>query len=281
MSTAGGQTALVTGASRGVGRALAVALARSGRAVGLVARGADGLAETARACRSHGVDAHWVAADLTDPRASTEAVGRLQDALGSVDLLVNNAGRIESSPGFLWDADPEDWWSTVETNLLAPFLVCRQVVPGMITRGTGRIVAVGSLLAMTPSHHNAGYAVSKAALTRLTDCLAHQLSPYGVHAFDVSPGAVRTGMLLSTPAGRAMPPEAHARTTAVERMVTAIADGRLDALSGRFLHAGLDEVDQLIGLAAALRETDARTLRLRGYGSTDLVAQALSQSDTY
>ena len=115
------RTALVTGASRGIGRAIAEGLAEAGLDVGLVARDESKLEAVADGVRSHGRTAVVVSADVTAPDAVASAVKAVADGLGSIDLLVNNAGRIDREVP-IWEADPEEWWQIVETNVRGPFL---------------------------------------------------------------------------------------------------------------------------------------------------------------
>src|SRR5208337_3145475 len=134
-----GQVAIVTGAGRGLGRATALALARAGPRVGVVARSEEQLAETVRGVREAGGEALSVVADVSDA-ASVERMGQeVERRLGPVDLLVNNAGTL-GPLGPMWQADPGEWWHSIEVNLLGPYLCSRALLPGMIERGHGRII---------------------------------------------------------------------------------------------------------------------------------------------
>jgi NAD(P)-dependent dehydrogenase (short-subunit alcohol dehydrogenase family) len=254
---------LVTGAGRGLGAAIARALAAEGMAVGLLGRERAGLAAVAKDCPRSAV----VSADVTDASAVRRAVAEVAAALGPVDLLVNNAGRIDPTEVGFAVADPDELWSVVETNLRGPLLVTAAVLPGMLHRGGGRIVNLNSGFAYRRTSAYTGYAVSKAALARFTDLLAFQYADAGVRVFDVSPGAVATDMTAG------MPMFAGKRDwNPVERLtaaVVAVAEGRLDGLSGRFLHVGHDDLDRLVARAAEIRRRDARVLRLVPYGEDD------------
>lgn len=264
-----GQVALVTGASQGIGRVLAVALAEAGLDVGLVGRSVARLKETARMLRPLAGRGVVVPADVTVAEQVAAAVHRLESALGPVDLLVNNAGRIESTEVPVWQSDPEDWWATVETNLRGPYLVTRAVMPGMVERGRGRIVAIASGAGLRDSATYSAYGSSKAAATRLTGSIAQGGAAAGVLAFDLSPGIVRTAMTRGMPVHRDRPDEAWTAPQDVAGLLLAIAAGRLDALSGRHLRAGVDTVDELLAAAERIAGSDARTLRLRPYGDGD------------
>jgi len=264
-----GQVALVTGASRGIGRAVAVGLAAAGMRVGLLARDRDQLATVAAECAAAGGQGVALPADVTDPVQVAAAVSAAESRLGPVALLVNNAGRIEPTEVPFAEADLEAWWKVIETNLYGPAAVTRAVLPGMLTRGAGRVVNVNSGFAYRPGEAYTAYAVSKGALARLTASLAYQCRDSGVSVFDVSPGLVRTEMTTAMPMWA---DKTDADWTPPQRMidlVLAVAAGRLDALSGRFLHAGKDDVSTLVAAAERIREQDARVLRLVPYGDDD------------
>jgi NAD(P)-dependent dehydrogenase (short-subunit alcohol dehydrogenase family) len=266
-----GQVALVSGGGRGIGREIALGLARDGMAVGLLGRSRDPLDETLADCVEVGAPkAVVVPADVTDPDAVRAAVETVERDLGPVDLLVANAGLRERTAARPWETDTDDWWRVVETNLRGVYLLDRAVLPGMVARGRGRVLHVGSGMGQRPHPDWSAYSVSKAGLSRLTDNLAAALDGTGVTVLEVSPGLVRTDM-TETMWG---PPEEQSWNP-VERMVDAVrrfARGDLDALHGRFVHAARDDLDALVAAAGTIRERDARTLRLRPYGEADPLA---------
>ncbi|HSA50806.1 MAG TPA: SDR family oxidoreductase [Yinghuangia sp.] len=266
-ATLAGTTALVTGAARGIGRAVAERLGREGAAVALLGRGATSLEAVHTALTERGTRTVAVVADVTDPEAVRRAVGRVEDELGPLDLVVNNAGLIDAAEVPFWEADAAQWWDVVETNLRGPVNVDRTVLPGMVSRGRGRIVNLSSGFAVSADPHYSAYTTSKSALLRLTDTIARPLAERGVHVFDISPGAVPTDMT----AGMAMFAD---KTDWYDvdlflNAVVAVAEGRLDALSGRFLHAGTDDLDALAARAEEIAAIDARTMHLRPYGPDD------------
>ena len=237
--------AVVTGASRGIGRHLADALQQHGYAV---ERGSRAVA------------------DVTDRVAVEAWVGEVVDRHGRVDLLVNNAGVIDAEVP-LEASDPDDWWSTVATNVLGPYLVTRAVLPHMLAAGSGRVVNLNSGAGVRPSDVATAYNVSKTALARLTGSTHLSGRDRGVFAFDLAPGVVRTDM------ARAM--QAHHDRTEwtepeeVSALVLAMADGKLDAWSGRMVRVGADTVESLVTRAAVgLRDVD-RTITLMPWGDTD------------
>ena len=265
-----GQVALVSGAGRGIGREIALALARDGAAVGLLGRRRPGLDAVLGEIARAGGRAVAVPADVTRRDQVRAAVDTVSRDLGAVDLLVSNAGLRERAGADPWAADPDDWWRVVETNLRGPFLLAQEVLPAMVARGSGRVLHVGSGMGQRPHAEWSAYAVSKAGLSRLTDSLAAALDGTGVTLLEVSPGLVRTEM-TETMWG----PAAEQAWNEVERMtgvVLRFASGELDALHGRFVHAARDDVDGLLAAVDRIRERDARTLRLRSYGDDDPLA---------
>lgn len=253
------RTALVTGASRGIGRALATGLARAGLDVALLARDEARLAEVAGEVTAAGRRAVVVPADVTEPDAVRAAVTRAEEALGSVDLLVNNAGRIDREVP-LWEADPEEWWAVVEANVRGPFLLAHAAVPGMLARGGGRVIDLNSGAGTRDSDRATAYYVSKTALFRIGGGLHEAGYERGLRAFELAPGVVRTDMTESM--------QAHADRTAwtdpaeVVSLAVAVARGELDALSGCYLRAGADTAESLRRLAARGLRPDERRLRV-------------------
>jgi NAD(P)-dependent dehydrogenase (short-subunit alcohol dehydrogenase family) len=261
----GGSVALVTGASTGIGRHLAEGLARRGMAVAGLARGEERLRTAmAEVAAATGGRTLAVAADVTD-RASVEAaVEAVVGELGPIDLLVSNAGLIDELEVPLWEADPEQWWDVVSSHVRGGFLLSRVVVPWMVLRNRGRIVNLASGMSVRARPEYSAYSVAKTALMRMTEALAGALEGSDVRVFDVAPGVVDTPMTRSMEMWRGFedwtPPER------VVELVAAIAAGELDQWSGRFLHAGQDDLDTV---RDGTPEDAARQLRLRPYGAGD------------
>jgi NAD(P)-dependent dehydrogenase (short-subunit alcohol dehydrogenase family) len=259
------QVAIVTGAGRGVGRAVAEALAAEGAAVALASRTERELdAIGGKVGRSIEVET-----DVTDAAAVQRLVERTERELGPATLLVAAAGSW-SHVGPLWEGDPQAWWQDVEVTLRGTFLCARAVLPGMIERGAGRIVALSSYAANGPRPYSSGYASGKAALLRLCDSLAAEVAEYGISVFAVTPGFVRTKLVedvASPAAGRRWLPELAEREDAlpadrIAGLVVELATGRADALSGRFLHV-LDDLDDLVARADEISNEDGYALRFR------------------
>jgi 3-oxoacyl-[acyl-carrier protein] reductase len=253
LSELAGQIALVTGGGRGIGANIARELADAGMRVAVSARTEGQVEEVARE-----VGGLAIAADVSD-RGSVEAmVERVESELGPVYLLVANAG-IAGWENATWELEPEEWWRTFEVNVLGVYLCCRAVIPGMIERGRGRIVLTGSGAAYLPSSRNAAYGATKAAVYRFGAILASQLEPHGIPVFTISPGLVRTEMTEGVFPDDApwTPPEL------APRLVRALASGRLDRLTGRYIHAEHDDVDDLARRADEIIERDLNAIRLQ------------------
>jgi NAD(P)-dependent dehydrogenase (short-subunit alcohol dehydrogenase family) len=190
-----GKTALVTGAGRGIGRAIAAGLARGGGAIGLVARSGDELAETARLVQAAGGSPFVIVADLGDPAALPRLARRARDELGTVQVLVNNAGVVEPL-GDTASLDPAEWAAALAVNVTAVASLTIALLPAMLGRGWGRIVNVSSGVAASPAGMlgaNA-YATGKAALEAHTLNLAAELAGSGVTVNVYRPGTVDTAM---------------------------------------------------------------------------------------
>lgn len=245
----------------------------------MLARDEERLEAVAAEVRATGSTAVVLAADVSDPAAVRTAVHRAEDALGSIDLLVNNAGALESEHP-LWEADPEEWWSVFETNVRAPFLFSRYTVPGMIERGGGRVIDLAS---GASSHEMAGgssaYNASKTALVRMGTNLHNDGFEHGIRVFELAPGVVRTDMSTSMTLH-----EGRTEWTPAERVtdvVNAIAAGELDACSGWFLRVTHDTPESLKKLAAQVAsegsQRTARRLRVLPAGGDDPLADILTK----
>ncbi len=187
-----GKVAFVSGASKGIGVAIADALASAGADLALTARDAKGLEHTAELARRKGVRAWTHGAELTD----ADAVRALADAtlteFDRVDILVNNAGL--TFPQRIVDVGLEEWHTTMNVNLLAPLLLTQAFAPGMIERGHGKIINVSSRAGLTALEEHAAYSVSKAGLQLLTQTMAVEFGPGNLQANCVAPTVISTPM---------------------------------------------------------------------------------------
>ena len=185
-STFDGNTALVTGATAGIGYAIALELARQGAEVVVHGRNADRGAKAVQQIENAGGTARFVSADLSD----ADDVRRLAAEAGDVDILVNNAGIYEFAGTF--DTDDADFDAHFDTNLRAPYILVQKLVPGMIERGRGSVVNISTVAASTPSADAGIYGASKAALDLLTKVWADEFGGAGVRVNAIAPGPIET-----------------------------------------------------------------------------------------
>ena len=195
-----GQTAFVTGASSGLGRATTIALARAGASVGIVARGQSDLAAVADEIAADGGRALPLPCDLTDVDGLTEAMGTVRRELGPVSVLVNAAAT--DVPEAVRELSVEDWDRVMAVNLRAVFLLSKLAIPDMVEAGRGTIVNVSSVAGRRGWANASAYCASKFALTGFTQALGAEVRPHGVRATVVYPGAMATHWGEWSPAER-------------------------------------------------------------------------------
>jgi len=191
------KVALVTGASRGIGRAVAVELAKQGATVFCTSTKAGGCDETLAAIQDLGTDvaAHALVCNVSDPDSVDALAKSVLDEAGKLDLLVNNAGITRD--GVFLRMSNDDFDDVVGTNLRGTFLVCRAFARPMMKARSGRIINVGSVVGLSGNAGQANYAASKAGLLGLTKSLAQELASRGVTANVVAPGFIETDMTAS------------------------------------------------------------------------------------
>jgi NAD(P)-dependent dehydrogenase (short-subunit alcohol dehydrogenase family) len=188
-----GKVALVTGGSRGIGRAIARALAEEGASVAVLSTRLDGAAPVADALRASGARAHAVAADVASPEALDAALVEVRRALGHVDVLVNNAGVALRRP--LAGTEDKDFERVLAVNLAGPFYLARRLLPAMVAKGWGRLVNVSSISGTLGTAGMTAYCASKWGLNGLTRALAEEVRGQGVLVAAVLPGSTDTEML--------------------------------------------------------------------------------------
>jgi 3-oxoacyl-[acyl-carrier protein] reductase len=239
--------AFVTGGGRGVGAGIARALAYDGWPVIVGARSRDQITAVANEIGGRAVEV-----DVSNRESVEQAFAEA----GDVELLVANAG-IGNQDGSTWDVDPDDWWRVLEVNVLGVHLCCRAVIPGMLERGSGRIVITGSGAAYLPGASHTAYPASKAAVCRYGETLANELRGR-IPVFFFSPGLVKTEMTSSIGDNAPWTPPELA-----PQLVRVLASGRADALAGRYIHAEHDDIEDLISRAEEIEREDLNTIRLR------------------
>jgi NAD(P)-dependent dehydrogenase (short-subunit alcohol dehydrogenase family) len=240
--------AVVTGASRGIGRAIAVALGTAGYNVAINYRANQRAAREAAACvQQTGAEAPMMQADIADPTQRATLVERAIDTLGPIALLVNNAGISVPSRDDLLAVDPEGFGAVMATNLEGPFFLAQQVARHMIEQRaaypddlTPAIINIGSISAYTASVNRAEYCLAKAAMTMMTKLFAARLAEHAIHVHEICPGIIATDM---TSAAKAkydrlilaeglLPLRRWGQPDDVARAVVAIAGGALPYSTG-------------------------------------------------
>jgi len=196
-----GLRAIVTGASRGIGAAIAERLGRNGAKIALVSRKLDALERSAAELRAYGVETMTIAANLGRPDDVGGIVPRVVEKWGGVDILINNAA---TNPVFgpMTDLSEEGWDKILDTNVKGPFLLSQAAAQDMLKRGNGAIVNIASTGGLEPSPMLGAYCVSKAAVIMLTKTLAAELGPRGIRVNCIAPGLVETkfaDVLVNTP----------------------------------------------------------------------------------
>jgi 3-oxoacyl-[acyl-carrier protein] reductase len=247
-----GQVALITGGGRGIGRSIAQELASSGMRVAVAARTEEQVDATAKE-----IGGVALTVDVADPGSVERMAEETEHELGPIDLLVANAGISPDEPS-AWEIEARDWWRVHEVNVLGVFLSCRSVIPRMLERSRGRIVITGSGAAYLPGARSTAYSASKAAAVRFGETLAAQLDGR-IPVFPISPGLVRSEMTE----GRFPEDAPWTPPECAPRLVRALASGRFDRLSGRYLHAEHDPPEELEGRIEQILEDDLNAIRLR------------------
>lgn len=190
-----GKTAVITGASRGLGKAMAMALAGEGVNIALVARDREKLEEAAGKCREAGAEAEVFVADLTSEEAVARVEGEVKARFGRAQILINSAGVNLRKP--LVEFTLEEWRLIMDSNHTSVFLMCRAFVPQMMGTGYGRIINLTSIMSHVSLPERAAYSSSKAAVLGLTRALALELAGEGITVVGVSPGPFATEMNTS------------------------------------------------------------------------------------
>ena len=252
-----GLVAIITGAGRGIGRAIALAHAREGAQLALVARNSDELEDTARQAQALGVPTCVIPTDVTDREQVDQMVSQVIDRYSTIDILVNNAG-IAGPVGVLQDNDPAYWVQAVQVNLIGTYLCCRAALPVMVKQDRGQIINLSGAGAMSAWPHMSAYCSTKAAVIRLTEGLAMELAQTNVHVNSLGPGSIDTRMWeemrdAAAIAGLSELHELGRRVTSgggdsidqVADLAVFLACGESGSLSGRLISSVLDDFSSL------------------------------------
>jgi NAD(P)-dependent dehydrogenase (short-subunit alcohol dehydrogenase family) len=277
------QVVVVTGGGRGIGQVFAKSLADAGAVVAVAGRSADELTKTVTEISARGGRVDSVILDVTDRDAVATGILQVERSFGRIDLLINNAG-LWGPIADLWEADPSEWWRTMEVHIGGAFLCSRAVLPGMISRGSGRIINVVSHAGVFRWPTCSAYSVSKAAVVKLTENLGAELRPHGVAVFAFHPGLTPIGLSETKIEIQADPDSPKSRAIAWVRnevesnravspdraadFVLALAKGQGDGLSGRYLTVS-DDLGALAARAKDIRAADALMLRVREFDCED------------
>ena len=196
LKTLENRIALITGASKGIGRATALEFAKQGAAVGLVARSKDKLEECVEEITAMGGKAYYCKADLCNREETLNSIREIENKLGPINILVNNAGN--NILGHFLEQSEEQWRNQIELGLMAPYLLSRAVLPGMIKQKFGRIINIASINAKKSGKFISAYATAKHGLIGLTRSLAIDFAAAGVTVNAICPGWVETPLTKST-----------------------------------------------------------------------------------
>lgn len=189
-----GKTALITGAGKGIGRAIAIALANEGVHVGLLARTTSQLEEVAAEVKKLGVKAAVATADVTDINSVNEAVKKIGAELGPIDILINNAGTAKF--GKFLELDPADWEHIIRVNLMGVYFVTRAVLPEMIERQTGDIINISSTAGQRGAPVTSAYSASKFAVVGLSESLMQEVRKHNIRVSTLTPSTVATDLAI-------------------------------------------------------------------------------------
>lgn len=189
-----GKTALITGAARGIGRASAIALAKEGVNIAMIARTEETLQTVAKEIEAEGVKTSFAIADVSSNEEVTTAVAKLKEDLGEVDILINNAG-IAKMGGFM-DLEVTEWEKIIQVNLLGAYYVTRAVLPDMIERKSGDIINISSTAGQKGAPVTSAYSASKFGLMGLTESLAQEVRKHDIRVSALTPSTVSTDLAV-------------------------------------------------------------------------------------
>lgn len=263
---------LLTGAGRGIGKALAEGFAREGADVALIARTQTELEQTAENIRAIGRRVLAIPTDVSDPDAVAYFTKEVSNDFGRIDILINNAG-IQGPIGSMVGNDLKEWMHTVAVNLFGTFLCIRAVLPMMMERRRGKIINLSGGGATGPRQNFSAYAASKAAIIRLTETLAEEVKPFNIQVNAIAPGAINTRMLdevlaageaageISLSQAKRQKESGGDSLEAVVDLAVFLASDESGGLTGKLISAQHDPWREWVGKADELNATPLYTLR--------------------
>lgn len=189
-----GKIAFITGAARGIGKAAAIALAKEGVAVGLLARTESNLQETAAELKKYGVPVAYATADVSSKEQAEEAIASLTADLGAADILINNAGI--ATFGTVANMDPDEWKRIIDVNLMGTYYVTRAVLPQLIEKNGGDIITISSTNGLNGAATSSAYSASKFAVIGFTESLAQEVRRNNIRVSALAPSTVATDLAV-------------------------------------------------------------------------------------
>ena len=265
--------AIITGAGRGIGRAISIAFAKEGAKVSLVARTVSELEETAQLIEEYGSQSIVIPTDVTEPGSVTAMVQETISRYGRVDILVNNAG-VSGPIGPLQDNRIDDWIKTIHVNVIGPYLCCKSVVPLMTNQGGGKIINLAGAGANNAWANLSAYCTSKAGVVRMTEVLALELENKNIQVNALGPGSIHTRMWeeLRNGAEAANATEIQeigdrvlsgggASLEKPAELAVFLASDDSGELSGRLISAVADDFNDIASKIPEIMQSEALTLR--------------------
>ena len=267
------RVALITGAGRGIGRAIALAYAKEGASLALAARTLSELEETAREAEALGALTHVVQVDVTNEEEVAEMVRQTVERFSTIDVLVNNAGAV-GPVGPIHETDVAEWVRTIQVNVVGMYLCCRAVMPLMLRNDRGKIINLGGAGATIAWRSTSAYSTSKAAVVRLTEGIAFELQGSNVQANILGPGSIHTRLWEelrdgAEAAGDSALFELGQRVTSgggapMDRaadLAVFLASDDSAQLSGRLISSVTEDLDALKPRIPEIMASDAYTVR--------------------
>ena len=265
--------AIITGSGRGIGRAIAIAFAKEGAKVSLVARTISELEETSQLIEEYGSTSLVIPTDVTQPSSVASMVQETVSQYGRVDILVNNAG-VPGPIGALQNNKIDDWIKTIQVNVIGPYLCCKSVVPLMTNQGGGKIINLAGAGANNAWANLSAYCTSKAGVVRMTEVLALELENKNIQVNALGPGSIHTRMWEELRNGA----EAANATKIQEigdrvlsgggaslenpaELAVFLASDDSGKLSGRLISAVTDDFNNIASKIPEIMESEAFTLR--------------------